>query len=198
MIAVPVAPHFGDPIHDAQAAFRGLLKALSRPGTRVPLPGSEMPPAPMGAALAAVALTLADGDCPVWLDAALDSADIHRYLHIHTNAARVAAPEAAVIALIAEPQDMPQFSVFRNGEAAYPDRSATIVIQVPALEGGGTVTLRGPGIETATKIAPRGLPDWFWPAWIENTSRYPLGVDIFLVDRGSVIGLPRTTKVESR
>ncbi|QPF90799.1 phosphonate C-P lyase system protein PhnH [Bradyrhizobium commune] len=197
MTADLVPPAFRDPVHDSQSAFRRLLRALSRPGTPVSLPGPAQPPAPMGGPLAAIALTLADTDCPIWLDGALSTEPVRRYLHFHTNAPQVADTKAAAIALIGDAGRLAPIGGFHPGEAAYPDRSTTLVLQVPALTGGPTVRLCGPGIETTASFAPRGLPDWFWAAWRENAARYPLGVDIFLTDDRDVVGLPRSTKVEA-
>lgn len=188
---------FRDPVHDSQSAFRRLLRALSQPGTPVSLPTPAQPPAPMGGPLTAIALTLADADCPIWLDPALSTEPVRRYLHFHTNAPQIADARAAAIALIGDAGRLPGLNGFHQGEAAYPDRSTTLILQLPALTGGSVVRLSGPGIETTANLAPRGLPDWFWPAWRENGARYPLGVDIFLTDDRDVVGLPRSTKVEA-
>lgn len=192
-----IAPGFRDPVHNSQSAFRQVLKALSRPGIPVSLPGPAQPPAPMGGPLTAIALTLADADCPIWLDPALATEPVRRYLHFHTNAPQIADPRAATIALIGDAGQLSGLNGFHPGETAYPDRSTTLIFQLPALTGGSAVRLSGPGIETTVNLAPRGLPDWFWPAWHENAARYPLGVDIFLTDDRAVVGLPRSTKVEA-
>ncbi|MCP3418657.1 phosphonate C-P lyase system protein PhnH [Bradyrhizobium brasilense] len=185
---------FRDPVHDAQSIFRRLLKALSRPGTLVSLASPDHPPTPMAGPLAAIALTLADADCPIWLDKALSTEPIQRYLHFHTNAPQVADPKDATIALVGDVGQLHGLRSFHPGESAYPDRSTTLVVQIAGLTGGPPVHLSGPGIETTEYFAPRGLPDWFWPSWRENAARYPLGIDIFLSDDSSVVGLPRSTK----
>ncbi len=101
----------------------------------------------------------------------------------------------AVFALITDAAQMPPLTAFAVGEAAYPDRSTTLIMQIPSLMQGPTVTLEGPGIETSISVAPAGLPAWFWPTWAANSARYPLGIDIFMADAQSIMGLPRTTKV---
>ncbi len=112
-----IPPAFRDPVHDAQSVFRRLLNALSRPGTLVSLPSPAQPPAPMGGPLAAIALTLADGDCPIWLDPALSMEPVRRYLHFHTNAPQVANPMAATVALIGNAGRLPGLGGFCPGEA---------------------------------------------------------------------------------
>lgn len=195
MNAMTIAPHFSDPVHQAQQTFRSLLTALSRPGTIVALPSPASPPAPFGGAVAATALTLFDFDTPVWLDQAFTTDNVRRYLHYHCGARCVAEPRASTFAVIGSPNTMPPLSEFAWGTASDPDRSATLIVQIPSLSAGPVVTLTGPGIEDSTSISPAGLPQWFWLALRENAVRYPLGVDVFLADSRAVIGLPRTTRV---
>ena len=66
------APGFTDPTRDAQRAFRAVLDALAHPTCPYPVAGPAEPPAALGRGLAAVALTLLDEDCAVWLGGALD------------------------------------------------------------------------------------------------------------------------------
>src|SRR6185312_9267216 len=67
-------PGFADPVLDAQSCFRAVLDAMARPG-RLHQAGSGLtPPAPLHQATAAMLLTLADGDAPVWLDPAASAA----------------------------------------------------------------------------------------------------------------------------
>ena len=79
------------------------------------------------------------------------------------------------------------------GTMLYPDRGATIVISC-ALGTGATYCLTGPGIKSESVISIDGLPLEFLQLRQENIS-YPLGWDIFLVDKSQLIGLPRTTNV---
>ena len=60
--------------------------------------------------------------------------------------------------LIGDPLAMPDFSVFAQGTAEYPDRSSTLIVQVASLEGGPKLVLKGPGIKDAVTISPHPLP----------------------------------------
>lgn len=182
-------PGFTDPVHDAQATFRALLQALARPGTvQAPAVPADPPP-PLAPATAAVLLTLADGDAAVHLAGRL--AAVAPWLTFHTGS-RLAAPgEAAFV--VAE--TLPDFAALAAGSDEIPESSTTVILQVPALVGGPRLTLRGPGIETACDVAPRGLPDDFVARWAANRGLYPRGIDLVLCAGGEVAGLPRSTTV---
>ena len=62
-------PGFAAPVLDAQASFRAVLEAMSRPGRIITLAAGAPAPAPLNAAAAAALLTLADAETPVWSDA---------------------------------------------------------------------------------------------------------------------------------
>ncbi|MDX8450219.1 phosphonate C-P lyase system protein PhnH [Mesorhizobium captivum] len=186
-------PWDGD--HSENRGFRVILQAMSRPGVPMwvddlnAIERGQLPPA-----IRCIARCLFDVDSPVWLDAALNSSRARDFLSLVCGATVVADPAAAAFALIGAPADMPRINVFEAGDQDYPDRSTTLVVFVPALVGGPSVTLTGPGIETTVTIDPAGLPQWFWPAWDDNTSIFPRGVDIFLTDGVSLVGLPRTSR----
>ena len=83
MDSVALAAGFADPVIESQGVFRAVMDALARPGTPMPLSAALAPPAPLTPGLAAVALTLADHEAPLWLDPPL------------AEAPAVAAPPAA-------------------------------------------------------------------------------------------------------
>ncbi|MCG7505433.1 phosphonate C-P lyase system protein PhnH [Mesorhizobium retamae] len=194
MNASVISTQFADPIHDAQQAFRGLLAATSRPGTIVTIPLPIASPAPLSPTLAAIGLTLLDDATPVWLDPILIQEPIRQYLLFNTGARVVTQPDSAAFAFFAKARNLPDFRVFPRGTPSYPDRSATLVVQVPLLAGGRPVSLRGPGIESVVSVEPAGLPDGFWDRWNENAANYPIGIDMILADACSIMSLPRTVK----
>ena len=120
----PAAPGFADPTRDAQRAFRAVLDALAHPTRPFPLAGPADPPAALGPGLAAVALTLLDEDCAVWLGGALASdAEVAAWLAFHTGARRAnAAAEADFV--IADPAALPPLASLALGtdEAPAPVR----------------------------------------------------------------------------
>jgi alpha-D-ribose 1-methylphosphonate 5-triphosphate synthase subunit PhnH len=197
-----LGPGLADPVHDSQRLFRGLLTALAHPGRAVTLAsaneGSGAPegPRPLDPATTAAALTLLDGDTPLWIDWIADTPPLRAYLQFHCGCPIVERSQMAAFALVTDPANMPRLALFAQGSDQYPDRAATLLLQVPALEGGPAVTLSGPGIRDTTEIAPAGLPEWFWNDWRLNAAQFPLGVDIFLTCGAAVIGLPRSILAE--
>jgi alpha-D-ribose 1-methylphosphonate 5-triphosphate synthase subunit PhnH len=81
----------------------------------------------------------------------------------------------------------------RVGSMLRPDEGVTLIIGC-AFASGSTFTLAGPGIQTTHDIRLGGIPVRFW-GLRERVIRYPLGWDVYFVDHGHVIGLPRTTRV---
>ncbi|MEM6679130.1 MAG: phosphonate C-P lyase system protein PhnH [Pseudomonadota bacterium] len=182
---------FAEPGREASVAFRGVLDALARPGRIVEItgatPSGALPPA-SGAAL----LCLADPDAPVWYapDLGGDSAD---WVLFHTGAPRAASRDVAAFAL-GRWEDLMPLADWPAGTADYPDRSTTLLICLPSLEGGPRLRLEGPGIEGAVEVAP-ALPPDAATVLSANRARFPLGVDLFLVAGNRLMGLPRSTRV---
>ncbi|MEL7109703.1 MAG: phosphonate C-P lyase system protein PhnH [Pseudomonadota bacterium] len=188
-----VQPGFPDPVLDAQACFRKLLDALSRPGIAQAL---DVPsaPAPLNQATAGLALTLMDFDTPIYLSASLHTEAIISWLRFHCSAPITTVPKEASFAILQQGDDWPSLDEFHPGDAKYPDRSTSLVLQIASLESGPSVTLEGPGIKTTVDINPDGMPPSFWNERTENVAGFQLGVDCYLTADNRVIGLPRTTR----
>ncbi len=188
------ATAFTDPALGAQSAFRALLEALSRPGTvQVMGPDLPIPPARMGPGLYAAVLALADFETALWRGPEL--ADATPDLRFHLGARLVDAPGEAGFALAGDGAALPPLAQFAQGDDAYPDRSTTLLVEVRELRADGPWRLTGPGIASEARLGVRGLPADFVAQWAENHARFPRGVDLFLFDGATVVGLPRTTLI---
>ncbi len=192
--AIP-APGFADPARDAQRVFRALLDALAHPARSYPLTVAVPAPTPLGSGLGAVALTLLDEDCTVWLDAALSSSvEASSWLAFHTGARIVADAASARFLLVTDPAVLPPLELLEVGSDEAPHLYATVVLATAA-EGGERYIARGPGIETAAEFSA----PWAWPGfeadWRRNTAMFPRGIDLVLVSGGGVAALPRTTTI---
>jgi len=193
MTSVAIAAGFADPVHDAQAAFRTVLTAMSSPGHITSLARLQTDVPGLESAAAVLLLTLADHETPVWLDEpACCAAD---WLRFHTGAKIASNPEQAMFAVIDGRQDRPSLDRFNLGDDRYPDRSTTVIGSCDALVGGFPLVCSGPGIRGSNKIAPRGVPADLWTAWAANGDCFPRGVDLVLVCGADLIALPRTTRV---
>jgi alpha-D-ribose 1-methylphosphonate 5-triphosphate synthase subunit PhnH len=64
------APGLSDPVGDSQEIFRSVLTALSEPGRIMQLAAPRDASLQIDQAALAVLLALADGDTPIWIDAA--------------------------------------------------------------------------------------------------------------------------------
>lgn len=195
--AAEMQPAFAAPVLDAQAVFRVLLQAFSRPGQVLELPDvlPHLPASEQG--IAAALLTLADYDTPVWLGEAERAGLAGRYFTFHNGAPIVGEPAEAAFAVLSGAAGEPPLAAFNPGEDRYPDRSATLLLRCDAWQGGAPVRLAGPGLREPVTIAPAGaaLTPAFWAAMAANNARYPLGVDVLLVSGRHIMGLPRTTTI---
>jgi alpha-D-ribose 1-methylphosphonate 5-triphosphate synthase subunit PhnH len=185
-----------DPVLDAQAVFRTVMDAMSRPATILVMPRGTTPPAPLGAAAGAMAATLADAETPIWLDSPLAGSEaVRAWLTFHTGARFAAAPPEASFGLVSDPARLPPLGLFAQGTQDYPDRSTTLILQVESLDGGAALTFRGPGIKGTATIAPVGLPGDFADEWMDNASRFPRGVDLVLIAGDLIACLPRSARL---
>lgn len=190
-----LAAGFADPVHDSQGVFRRLLDAFAYPGRAVEFAADLEGPAPLTPATAAVLLDLLDHDTPLFLSDALDRPAVRDFVRFHAGTRLVGFPEGAVFAVVQAPELLP-LDRFEPGTDTYPDRSATIVVQVEALAGGAPTLWRGPGIADANEVSVAGLPAGFWAAWRANNALFPCGVDLVFTSGRAAIALPRSVRVE--
>jgi alpha-D-ribose 1-methylphosphonate 5-triphosphate synthase subunit PhnH len=191
-LASTLSPGFADPVFNSQNVFRAVMWALARPGTIEPIIVDLAPPAPLSIEAAAVTLALADYETPLWLDPVLAAVpEVGAFLRFHTGAAIVTDAAAARFALIADPAQLPDFSIFAQGTPDYPDASATLILQVERFATTG-LQLQGPGIEGVRYFNAAPLPADLPTRWAENRALFPRGIDLILAGPGGVAALPRS------
>jgi alpha-D-ribose 1-methylphosphonate 5-triphosphate synthase subunit PhnH len=191
-----VHPGFADPVLDGQRVFRAVLEAMAHPGRVVELSTSLECPSPLGVAATAACLALLDFETPLWLDDAARTMAVTAYLRFHCGVPLVAAPADACVALAAEPARLPPLEAFAAGTVERPDRSATVIVEVEALDDRRGWRLTGPGIADVARLAAPGLPAGFPAELRANRARFPCGVDLILTVGRRLAALPRTTRVE--
>lgn len=195
MPAPKLTPGFLDPVFDSQAVFRTAMSATAYPGRVFRIGPFLAPPPPLGGATAALCLTVADFETMLYVDAL--SPEVLAWLRFHCGAPVSPDADDARFGLITDPSTMPKFTRFNAGDVEYPDRSTTLIIQVPSLTDGPVTSWSGPGIKNCITPGIAGLPEWFWPDWDLGMELYPRGIDVFFTSGAEVIGLPRTIKVEA-
>src|SRR6056297_3138500 len=153
------------PVQSAKA-FRAAMNAMARPG-RIELLDGAQPPAPMSPAAGALILTLCDPETPIHLAGMHDCPHVRAWITFHTGAP-ISDPESASFVL-GNWQSLQPLSRFPMGTPEYPDRSATLIVEMSKLSATGA-RLSGPGIKDSTGFA---LPEV--TAFMANASFYPLG-----------------------
>lgn len=196
--SLALLPGLADPVHDAQAGFRVILAAMSEPGTVHNMPVSVIAPAPLHPATAAVILTLADLETPVWLDLEARHAagleQLHTYLRFHCSSPITAVPSEAAFAIVTNPVLL-RLQDFAQGSMEYPDQSTTLLVQVGSLSQGPQRLLSGPGIRGQRLLQVDGLGLDFDAGWRISHAGFPLGVDLILCCGNQIAALPRTTQI---
>ncbi len=188
-----LAPGFDEPVFDSIKVFRAVADAMAHPGeirrvdARPPAPPQLMP------ASAALCLTLLDFETPLWLQQ--PQAAVNEYLRFHCSCPITAEPAQAAFALIGNTLDMPAVSAFNAGSPEYPDRSATLLIQVNSLSNASGVRLSGPGLRGSVYLDVAGIPAAYWHALQASRAAFPCGIDIVFIWGERIAALPRTSQV---
>ena len=179
---------FTDAPRQSARAFRLALEAMARPGSLWPVEGAT-PPAPLSVAAGVLILTLCDGTTSLHLGASCDVPVVRDWVTFHTGAPLVAAQDAHFA--VGTWADLMPVDRFAIGLPDYPDRAATLIVEMPTLSTKGP-RLTGPGIEF---VAHLSLPET--AAFRTNRALFPQGFDTYLTSGAHVAGLPRSTIVEA-
>ncbi len=182
-------PGFADPVPGAQAVFRAVLDAMAHPGRIHTIDAGLTAPAPLCTATAALLLTVADAETPLWLDPAAAAA--RGWVAFHCGTPEATPAEAAFAVALSLP-DLVRFAL---GSDDAPEQSTTLIVQVAALGAGAALRLEGPGLRAPETLLADGLPPDFAARWAANHRLYPRGVDLVLCAGDRLAALPRTVKV---
>ncbi|GGA17223.1 phosphonate C-P lyase system protein PhnH [Neptunicoccus cionae] len=179
---------FDNAAHQSATAFRAIMNVTARPGVIETVSGA-MPPKGLSIAAGSLLLTLCDPETKLYLAGGVDSQPIRDWLTFHTGAPLVPAAQAD-FALGAWEELLP-LTQYAIGTDQYPDRSATLIVEMPELSQSGA-TLTGPGIKDSAQLSLPSLEPFQL-----NAALFPLGCDFFFTAGDKIAALPRTTKPES-
>ncbi len=188
MTADVLSGGFADAPVQSAHAFRHVLEAMARPGTIRTVTGAT-PPAPLSVAAGVALLTLADGTTPVHLAGAADCRSVRDWIAFHIGAPLSPAEDADFA--VGTWDHLAPVTRFRIGQPDYPDRSATLIVELDRLTNHGPC-LTGPGIATGTWLS---LPET--AAFRANRALFPLGFDCIFTCGDRLAALPRSTRVEA-
>ncbi len=190
---------FVDKVLSAQSTFRSVMDAMARPGSVQRIAATSGAPDGMMRGTAAIALTLFDHDTPIWLDAAMSgTSNVAKWLKFHTSAPVVSDSTICSFALIGDAKALRSLDHFAFGSNEYPDRSATLILQVESLTKGPAYELRGPGIDGAALLQAMIQPHDLFERLAINATLFPRGIDVVLVHDDCIVAIPRTTQLVAR
>jgi alpha-D-ribose 1-methylphosphonate 5-triphosphate synthase subunit PhnH len=182
-------PGFANPVFGAQESFAALMNAMARPGRLQRCPALPDLPPGLEPAAAAALLTLADAETPLWTDATGEARD---WIAFHTGAPFVGLGQAQFLLALGA---MPKLTALNQGSDETPQESATLILQIAALDDATGWRLTGPGIEHEHRLAAPGVPEDFAAQWAANRAQFPRGVDLVLCAGNGLAALPRTTRI---
>lgn len=184
----------GNSAYESQAIFRAVMDAFAAPGRRFSAPAVDGPDE-LAPATAAILHGLADFETPLWLDPPFATQGVRQWLQFNTGAPIARNHDDAMFAVVVG--DIPHLALdrFAAGSAEYPDRSATVIVQIDSLDDGDRYELRGPGIKASRMITARPLPADFEAAFTANHALFPCGADLLLVAGHDIVALPRSIQV---
>ncbi len=186
---------FANPPHETARTFRAILDAFARPGRIIPFAPSLAPPKGLSPGAAAAALTLCDFQTPIWLGQEVRAPTVENYLRFHTGASITRDDGAAAFAFASAVHGIPDLSKFPTGTHEYPDRSATLIIEVKTLTPEPQIELTGPGIETVHYFEVTPLASPFWNQMVDMREAFPLGIDVLFVAQGAIAAITRSTRL---
>jgi alpha-D-ribose 1-methylphosphonate 5-triphosphate synthase subunit PhnH len=179
----------------AAHAFRVILASFSKPAVPVSIASAEDAPFPLFPAAATVLLTLADYQTPIWLSPELNQDAVRKYLRFHTGAPITSDTKNAAFAVLSSVETKTKIPDFNLGSHEYPDRSTTIVVQVPSFSTGDVIGVSGPGLNHPIKLMVDEAPRHLWQHIHNNNSLFPIGNDFILSSASQIVTLPRSSHI---
>jgi alpha-D-ribose 1-methylphosphonate 5-triphosphate synthase subunit PhnH len=181
---------------DLALLFRSILGCFSKPAVAVKLTTPANAPPPLLPSTAAIALTLFDYQTPVWLSTSVNTDAVRKFIRFHTGATITTRADEAGFAIITLDEANADWPPFNMGTHAYPDRSTTLIVQIPSFCGGSPVQVSGPGLKESVSLCVEAAYADFWKRVQDNNSLFPIGLDVILASSHHIAALPRSSRVD--
>ncbi len=176
-------------------AFRAILGSFSKPAVPTSIVKVGSAPSPLLPSTAAIALTLFDYQTPIWLSAELNTDAVRKFLRFQTGAPLATDPATASFAIVTLAEAQTDWPGFNLGSHEYPDRSTTVILQVPSLTTGAAVRVSGPGLKDPVDFHVAGSTPGFWQHIQMNNSLFPIGNDFMFASPETIAALSRSARV---
>jgi alpha-D-ribose 1-methylphosphonate 5-triphosphate synthase subunit PhnH len=120
----------------------------------------------------------------------MDCAELRGWVAFHTGAPLASRAECQFA--LGRWGDLTPLDGYAIGTSEYPDRSATLIVEVETLAATGLTAsvLTGPGIRDSARLC---LPEK--AAFQANHRLFPLGLDFLLTCGNRLAALPRSTQI---
>lgn len=180
-----------------QKVFRVLLDALSHPGTLFSFQAEKQYPKELYNQTMAITHCVLDGEITYCALAVSDMTKQEIEIYTLSNEGPLAVADFVIASANVSGEVLNEaIQKMKKGDLMNPHDSATLILEVKKLDHSGMVRMSGPGIRSEQMLGIVGHHDWI-DYRNEAVSEFPLGVDVFLIDEhGSVVGIPRTTRLE--
>lgn len=174
------------PVQSAQC-FRKIMNVIAKPGS-IEQVSAATPPAPLSIAAGSLLLTMCDAQTPIYLAGKYDNPEVKEWITFHCNSPFSKADNCMFA--LADWDSLQPIQNYPIGTPEYPDRSATLIVELDELTSSGC-ELSGPGIKQTSQLS---LPET--KAFQKNAMLFPLGLDFYFTCGDKIAALPRTSKVK--
>ena len=187
---------FDKAVVHASHSFRALMNAMAGPGKSVSVIDGFPTIAGLNSGSSLVAHSLCDYEVSVWLASDDNIEKTREEFTFQCGCRFVDQACEADFAFFKQMPSLDKLDELKIGNAQYPDRSCTAVIEMPSFAEGRTLVFEGPGIERQNAIQVDGLSDDFIQWWPRNRQKFPLGIDLILTSQTHILALPRTVNIK--
>ena len=191
-----------DLVHDIQGVYRKVLKGMATPGKIQRLDEGAKVDLEVDSYKSTFLLMLMLLDGEVTFNVvSKNTKEISSMISQITYSQFKEIEEADYVFILEDATNDSLAKVYKNaklGDLVNPNKSSTIIAEVPSIEYGNEIELRGPGIKECNMISINIKGNWIEER-AERNIEYPIGIDGIFIDKvGNLIGLPRTTQVKRK